>query len=122
MKKYTSDYTTKELIKMGYIDELIIPLVNELDNFGLKTNGSCEGHINNYGNCEYPWIDICLDDLDKLINLLSDYKDRPEILIQFRNDQSLIDKELTIRIFPYCENLIDGQEKFNKFYYYLKNK
>lgn len=90
--KYTSDYTTLELIQMGYIDKLIIPLVKFFAESGFNTNGSCEGHINDHGNCEYTWIDFTISDLPKLIELLKDYDKRYEILIQLRNDDTFIKK------------------------------
>lgn len=118
--KYTSDYTAYELADMGYIEEFIKPLVLILNDFNIKTCGSCEGHINNIGNCEYPWIDFHESDIHKIINLLHSYEDKCEILLQFRNDKLVFDDNInTVRIFPYCTSLKDGKNKFKKFENYL---
>jgi hypothetical protein len=117
--KYTSDYSTQELIDGGYIEKFILPIVILLTKIGINTVGSCEGHINNFGNCEYPWVDFIIDDLNKFINILNLYNDRPEILIQLRNDSFVVDKGSIVRIFPYCKNLVDGRRIFKKLEKYL---
>jgi hypothetical protein len=111
--KYTSDHTTMELIEMGYIEKFIKPLVIVLTNLQIKTNGSCDGHKNSI--CQYPWVDFCINDFHKVIGLIENYEDRPEILFQIRNDKNIINKDCKyVRMFPYCNSLLDGRKKFKK--------
>ena len=128
MKKYDSDYTTLELVEMGYIEEGIKDLVILLSNIGINTKSSCIGHSENehLGNCMYPYIDFEYDDLSKMMELLYNYKNNPQILIQHRNYENIDrngkyhSKEL--RIFPYCDSLEEGQKIFKDFETYLKEK
>ena len=58
---------------------------------------------------------VDINNLNTISNLLKEYKNSSHILFQLRNYKV----GNFMRIFPYCENLEDGRNKFNEFEKFL---
>ena len=105
---------------MSYtLEENIMELVESLNDIGIETIASCEGHTD--WALPYPWVDIKYHCLPKVISILEGYK-KGGVLIQIRDGEDYMDvpENIMVRILPYHQTIEEGRNDFNNLVEYIK--
>lgn len=108
------------------VDEKVKPLVQNLNDYGIETTGSCQGH-KDHGE-PFPWIDIWEDSEEDFAKLIDDYNNQApdnqkieyKISKMFNNQVNKIEVR-----FEFHGDLYQTQQKlgtFSEFIAQQKNK